>query len=111
MSFTVRTIVLLLAACTGVAAAAAVAGSSGGDAEDTDFVLLDPERAQGHARDEALRHDRDRFAAMARVKRGDQSRLLLKVVGKLKHGGKEVLSPDSAEYRVLTDFVRRLDAP
>jgi len=40
-----------------------------------------------------------------------QSRLLLKVVGKLMHGGKEQLKPDSVEYRVLADFVARLNTP
>ncbi len=49
---------------------------------------------------------------MAREKEGDQSRLLLKAIGQLKHGeaGKDVLKPDSAGYRVLADFVRRLSA-
>jgi hypothetical protein len=84
---------------------------SGGDAEDSKFILLDPTRAAGPASDQALRHNRDQFARMARLKEGDQSRLLLKVTGQLKHGGKEVLKADSAGYRVLAAFVRRLDAP
>jgi hypothetical protein len=80
---------------------------AGGDAEDSRFVLVDPARHDRSTEDQARRHNRDAFAEMARLKAGDQSRLLLKVVGKLKHGGKDVLKPDSAGYRVLADFVRR----
>ena len=85
----------------------------GGDAEEGDsrFILQDPDRLLGTARDEALRSNRDAFARMAKLKVGDESRLLLKVVGKLKHGGKEALKPESAGYRVLADFVQRLYAP
>ena len=83
----------------------------GGDAEDSDFVLSDLARSQGAARDEAMRRNRAAFAQMARRAEGDQSRLLLKAIGKLKHGGKEAIEPDSAGYRVLADFVRRATAP
>src|ERR1700722_7509987 len=83
----------------------------GGDAEDSDFTLEDPQRSLGHDRDEVLRHNLQAFAEMARRKRGDQSRLLLKAIGKLHHGGKEAITPDSAGYRILLNFVHRLDAP
>src|SRR5207237_1073817 len=75
----------------------------GGDADDEDskFILQDPARSVGGARDDALRHNRDMFAKMALQKDGDQSVLLLKAIGKLKHGGKEALKPDSAGYRIL----------
>src|SRR5438105_516631 len=46
----------------------------GGDAEESKFVLQDPQRAQGAARDDAVRHNRDAFARMARAKHKDQSR-------------------------------------
>jgi hypothetical protein len=82
-----------------------------GEALNSKFILKDPERSTGRERDEALRHNRDAFSRMARVKEGDQSRLLLKVVGELKHGGKQALKPDSAGYKVLAEFVRRLHAP
>jgi hypothetical protein len=84
---------------------------AGGDAEDSDFVLIDLEKIGGKERDTALRDNRQQFAQMARTMSGDQSRLLLKSVGKLKHGGKQVLKPDSAGYRVLADFVTRLRNP
>ena len=84
---------------------------SGGDAEDSEFILLDPRKSGGGDQDAALRHNREQFVQMARLKKGDESRLLLKVTGKIKHGGKDVLKPDSAGYRVLADFVRRLYAP
>jgi hypothetical protein len=57
-----------------------------------------------------MRHNREQFATVSRPTVGDQPRVLLKVTGKLRHGGKEVLKPDSAGYRVLADFVRRSNA-
>jgi hypothetical protein len=83
----------------------------GGDAEDSKFILQDPGRVQGVGRDDAMRHNRDAFARMARLKNKDQSRLLLKVVGGLGHGGKDVLKADSAGYKVLATFVRRVTTP
>jgi len=85
---------------------------TGGDADDSDFILLDPQLSlNDQQRDHAMRHNRDQFVRMARTKEGDQSRLLLKVVGKLKHGGKVVIKPDSQGYEVLAKFVTRLYAP
>src|SRR5690349_3974202 len=79
----------------------------GGDAEDSEFVLIDPRKRQGTARDEAMRHNRAAFARMAAAKEKNKSRMLLKVIGELDHGGSEVLEPDSVGYRILADFVRR----
>ncbi len=84
---------------------------TGGDAEDSDFLLRDPQRSLGAAQAEDMRHNRDEFIQMARLMEGDQPRMLMKVTGKLKHGGKEVLKPDSAGYRVLAEFVRRVHGP
>jgi hypothetical protein len=84
---------------------------AGGDAEDSDFILLDPSKLPPTAQDQTLRHNRNQFAQMARRKEGDQSRILLKAVGKLKHGGKIALKPDSAGYNVLAEFVRRINTP
>jgi len=83
----------------------------GGDAEDSKFLLTDPRKLDGVARDEAMRKNCDAFVKMARAKEKDQSRLLLKVVGKLDHGGEDVLKADSTEYRILSEFVRRLHDP
>ncbi len=80
----------------------------GGDAEDSKFVLIDPRKITGTARDEALRHNRTAFARMAAVKEKDKSRLLLKVAGELDHGGADVLKAESAGYRILADFVGRV---
>ena len=79
----------------------------GGDAEDSKFILIDPRKSTAAAREEAMRRNRAAFAQMAAAKEKDKSRLLLKVVGELDHGGKDVLKPDSAGYRILTEFVRR----
>lgn len=84
---------------------------AGGDAEESPFVLRDPERSQGAEKDETLRHNRDAFVRMARQKEGEQHRLLLKVAGELDHGGEDVLKSDSTGYRILADFVRRVHAP
>ena len=85
--------------------------TSGGDAENTRFVLRELKKTEAPAIAGAMRHNRDAFTAMARLKEGTESRLLLKATGKLKHDGEEVLKPDSAGYRVLAEFVRRVDAP
>src|SRR5215213_6685548 len=55
----------------------------GGDAEDSKLILRDPRKLQGHARDEALTHNREAFARLAGVKEKGGSRLLLKASGGL----------------------------
>ena len=83
----------------------------GGDAESSAFVLEDPGRVTGMTRDEVMCRNRDRFAKMATRQEKGQSRLLLKVIGELKHGGSDVLKPDSAGYRILAEYVRRTTNP
>ncbi len=78
------------------------------DELNSKFILQDPDKSVGDAKVEALRHNRAAFVQMARLKEGDQSRLLLKAVGKLDHVGKEAIKADSAAYQVLADFVTRL---
>ncbi len=82
---------------------------AGGDAEESKFVLRDPKRVTGAEVAEVMRGNRAAFAKMARVMEGDESRLLLKSLGKLDHEGEDVLKPDSAGYRVLADFVRQVN--
>src|SRR2546430_13415934 len=57
----------------------------GGDADSSKFVLIDPRKREGAARDEAMQHNRAAFARMAAVKEKNKSRMLLKVVGQLYH--------------------------
>lgn len=83
----------------------------GSEAEGSRLLLQDPRKVQGHAQDEAMRHNREAFCRLARLQHNDQSRLLVKVTGGLKHGGEQVLKPDSQGYRILAEFVRRLHAP
>lgn len=83
----------------------------GGDAEDSKFILRDPRKSTGAERDNVLRHNLAAFTKMATTKEKDQSRILLKVVGELDHGGSDVLKPDSAAYRILATFVRRANGP
>ncbi|MFN0076372.1 MAG: hypothetical protein ACKVY0_07850 [Prosthecobacter sp.] len=84
---------------------------NGGDAEDSNFVLQDPARDQTPGRHVSQIHNHAAFTRMAKSLKDDQSRLLLKATGKLDHEGEEVLKPDSTGYRILSDFVRRLDSP
>src|SRR5262249_48345082 len=72
-------------------------------------ILSDAKKSEGTARDEAMRRNRAAFKRMATAKEQDKPRILLKVVGELDHGGEEVLKPDSAEYRVLAEFVRQVN--
>jgi hypothetical protein len=83
----------------------------GGDAEESKLILQDPRKLQGHARDEAMRRNQEAFSRLAREKVGDQSRLLAKVSGEIDHEGGQVLKTDSKGYRILAEFVRRLNAP
>ena len=82
----------------------------GGDAEDSKFVLRDPQKSQGAEQAEAMKHNRDVFARTARLQEKDhQSRMLAKVTGGLDHGGKEIFKRDSTGYRILVEFVRRVN--
>ena len=83
----------------------------GSDAEESELILEDPRKLQGDARDDAMRHNRDAFGRLARVKEGDQSRLLVKATGGLDHGGGDVLKPGSKGYSILAEFVRRINTP
>ena len=82
----------------------------GGDAEESQFVLRDPERSQGSEKEGALRYNREAFGRIAKLKEGDDYRMLLKVAGGLDHGGEDVLKSDSTGYRILAEFVRRVNA-
>ncbi len=75
-------------------------------------ILQDPERSQIAEQNEAMRHNRNAFARMAASPvEVHGSRLLLKIVGKLDHGGRDVLKPDSTGYRILAEFTRRVTTP
>jgi hypothetical protein len=84
---------------------------TGGDADDSRFVLRELGLSRGTERDKLMRHNRDAFARMARLKSEDRPLLLVKVAGGLDHGGDEVLKADSTGYRILAEFVRRVNAP
>ncbi|MEQ1826108.1 MAG: DUF1592 domain-containing protein, partial [Pirellula sp.] len=70
-------------------------------------VLVDPQRSTGADRDLALQRNRRVFNEIAKLKEGDQFRLLLKVAGGLDHGGEDVLPLGSTGHQLLTEFVRR----
>ncbi len=83
---------------------------SGGDAEESKFVLQDPARDPSPERLDSLQHNRAAFERMATLRNGGEPRLLQKATGKLKHEGEEVVKPGSPEYRILAELVRRVGA-
>jgi hypothetical protein len=83
----------------------------GGDAEDSDFVMRDPTKELGDAREQAMRHNLAAFVKMAREIKDGESRLLLKAQGRIKHGGKEVVKPGSAASKALEDYITHVTAP
>jgi hypothetical protein len=84
---------------------------AGGDAEESQIVLRDPDRSQGSGKADVLRHNREAFVTMAKLKEGDNYKMLVKATGGLDHGGGEVLKTDSTDYRILSEFARRVNAP
>lgn len=84
---------------------------SGGDAEDSRFVLRAPGLTTGDERLQIMRHNHRAFVRVAGLTSDSQSLLLLKVTGNLDHGGGAVLKPESRAYRILDQFVRRINEP
>ncbi len=76
-----------------------------GEAGDSRFVLRDATRERGN-----LLHNLDSFRQMGGEQEEGTSLLLLKPLGGLDHGGGEVISENSTEYRILEQFVSRLTA-
>lgn len=77
-----------------------------GDAAESDFLLQSTSIGSKN-RKGAKRTNCEAFGRLALTKKGNDSRLLLKVAGGLDHGGGEVLKKDSTGYRILERFVRR----
>lgn len=84
---------------------------AGGDAEESRFLLEDPRKVASAQRSDVLQRNRSQFAAMARLQTNGESLILQKVVGNLDHGGGDVLPADSTGYRLLSEFVRRVNDP
>ena len=83
----------------------------GGDAEDTRLVVREPGLTRGDDRRKLMALNHLAFARVAQLKSKGQCLLLAKVVGGLDHGGKQVLKPNSTGYRILEQFVRRVNEP
>lgn len=77
----------------------------GGDAADTRFVLRATVRDRSN-----LSHNLAVFRTIAAEQGEAGSPLLLKPLGGLDHGGGEVISENSTEYRILEEFVARVTA-
>jgi len=98
---------------------------AGGEAEETDFVLVgrtpqsvgQPTGAQGDGLGSpsygiTAKSNCDAFTRMAlKLEDDGRSRLIVKATGGLDHGGGEVLKADSAELRVLQEYVRNASKP
>jgi hypothetical protein len=91
---------------------------AGGDAEDSKFILQDPTRDSSEERHVSSQHNWAAFRSMALSREGEgedkeklnESRILLKALGKLDHGGDDVLKPGSPRYLVLEQFARSVEA-
>jgi mono/diheme cytochrome c family protein len=81
---------------------------AGGDAEESDFILQDPAKDAAPDGRGSLQENYAAFARMAAVRKGGESRLLLKATGGLNHEGEEVLKRGSTGHRILAEFVRRV---
>src|SRR5262245_48681856 len=71
-----------------------VCHKAGGDAQESRFLLQDPGKVAGTAREATMRYNRDAFAKIAAMKEQDQPLMLLKASGQLDHGGEDVLKTD-----------------
>ncbi|MFT5466434.1 MAG: hypothetical protein ACI8UO_001534 [Verrucomicrobiales bacterium] len=81
---------------------------SGGDAEETKFILQDPARDSSEKKAESLSHNRAAFLKIAKLREEgeDEWLALLKVTDEIDHEGGDVLSRGSAEFRIFERFVR-----
>lgn len=82
-----------------------------GDAADTRFILRDPTTTARSELDRVLSHNREAFAAMARMSHEGRPLLVVKATGGLDHGGKQVIAPDSGNAKSLEEFALRLTSP
>lgn len=81
----------------------------GGDAEESQLILVDPRRMESEERAESFRQNLAALIPLALADEEGESRLLRKVIGELDHGGEAVLQHDSPDYRLLAELVRRLN--
>ena len=84
--------------------------NNSGEAEHSGFILRETILLQGTELQNAHAANFKAFTKMAKKRKpGQQSRLLLKPIGKLDHEGEQVLEPNSTGYRILAGFVSRID--
>lgn len=83
---------------------------SGGDAEDSRFILHDPTLARGDQRLDLMCRNYVAFRQMAGLKADGKPLLLAKVTGEIDHGGGEVFAKDSTGFRLLEEFIHRMNS-
>lgn len=79
-----------------------------GDASDSQFLLKDPADETAAVRKRMMSANAAEFRDMALAREEGNSRLLAKVTGGLDHGGERVVEPNSTEFKILRNYVRRL---
>lgn len=83
---------------------------TGGDAEESRFILHDPTVARGDQRITLMCKNLLAFKQMARLKANGKPLLLAKVAEEVEHGGGEVFAKNSTGYRILEEFIQRMNS-
>ncbi|MFN3150634.1 hypothetical protein [Bremerella sp.] len=83
---------------------------TGGDAEESRFILQDPTLARGDQRITFMCKNLLAFKQMARLKADGKPLLLAKVAEEVEHGGGKVFAKDSTGYRILEEFIQRMNS-
>jgi hypothetical protein len=78
---------------------------SGGEATDSDFILLDLKKVIGQARDSALESNRRILWKLAAEKSDGVSVVPLKAMGELSHGGGVILAADDPALVSLDNYL------
>lgn len=81
----------------------------GGAAGNTRFTLQDPARDSSEGQHQSLERNRAAFAAIAELREAAGSLPLLKVSGRVSHGGGALLEPGSTEFQILERFVQSIN--
>ena len=82
---------------------------TGGDAEDSKFVLKDPAKDLSAAQSDSMEHNRTVFDKVSKWKEDDDWLVLLKVIDEIPHDGGEVLDRDSYQLSILRSYVRGIN--
>ncbi len=82
-----------------------------GDAKESRFVFRELQQASPNEHHDWICRNVEIMQQAAQWQSEEGPLLLAKATGKLSHGGEVVLKPDSTGYRILEQFVRRVNDP